>query len=72
MVEDDKPLVRLANQAADKMVDRAIEDPMTTLANLDAIADLGMKLLPTLPTESVIPLPRGLYEKLLLQLGGKK
>lgn len=70
MVEDDKPLVRLANQAADKMVDRAIEDPLAAAANLDGAMGLIVKLLPTLPGEFPIPIPRGIYEKLQQQQKG--
>lgn len=48
----------------DRIIDNAVKDPLTTVANLDVLIDLAYKLSPTLPEESPIPMPRGLYDKL--------
>ncbi len=68
----DKPIVRILTTGAENAVQKAIDDPIGSLANVDAAAGLLIKMLPTLPGESVIPMPRGVYDKLREQQGAKR
>lgn len=51
-------------EMAGRAIDNAIDDPLTAVARMDSASSLAAKLLPTLPGEFPIPIPRGLYENL--------
>jgi len=55
-----KPVMSLT----DRIIDKAVEDTLTTVGQIDLLLELAYKLSPTLPEESPIPMPRGLYDKL--------
>jgi len=67
---DAPPAARILTNLAEKAMDHAIEDPLAAAANLDGAMGLIVKLLPTLPGEFPIPIPRGIYEKLQQQQKG--
>jgi hypothetical protein len=62
----------IIGKAVDKTVDTILTDPFQTLAMVDAATNVAMKLLPTLPGEFMIPIPRGIYDKLMESQGGQK
>lgn len=48
----------------DRVIDRAIDNPLETIRTTDAILHIAVNVLPTLPWETPFPIPRGIYEKL--------
>jgi len=55
---------RVNERAQDKAIEEIIENPLALLDRLNTGIDLITRVLPTLPGETMIPMPRGLYEKL--------
>jgi len=55
---------RAAINLTDKILEKAVEDPLTTMANIDTVITFVHKVLPTLPGEAPLPIPRGLYDKM--------
>jgi hydroxyethylthiazole kinase-like sugar kinase family protein len=54
----------MVREMAGHIVENALDDPMTAVARVDSASSLAAKLLPTLPGEFPIPIPRGLYDNL--------
>jgi len=53
----------LKNLSRDKIKD-AMQDPVGTLTTMNSVIELSWKLLPVLPHEYALPIPRVLYDKL--------
>jgi len=49
----------------EKMAQKAVEDPLAFITNLDTLTQVGLKILPVLPSEYPYPIPRGIYELLV-------
>ena len=54
----------LSAKAQDKLLEELIENPLGLMDRANIAVDALTKVLPTLPGETIIPMPRGLYEKL--------
>ena len=54
----------IAERFTDNLVNKAIEDPLETITTADSVLSIASKVLPTLPWETPIPIPRALYEQL--------
>jgi hypothetical protein len=54
----------MVREMAGRAVENALDDPLTAVARVDSASSLAAKLLPTLPGEFPIPIPRGLYDVL--------
>lgn len=51
------------DKVLDKTADKILEDPTALLTNYTNYADLITDILPTLPWEFPIPIPRGIYDR---------
>jgi len=56
-------IIKTAEQLTDKVIDRAIDNPLEAIRTADAILSIAVNALPTLPWETPLPIPRGIYEK---------
>lgn len=55
------------NRIAEKVVGDFIEDPLATVINAENYVYALIELLPVMPWEFPIPMPRGLYRRLMLK-----
>lgn len=62
--------IKNAEHITDKLLDKAIENPLEAIRTTDAILRIAAKALPTLPWETPIPIPRALYDQ-MKEMGGK-
>lgn len=54
----------IAERFTDNLVNKAIEDPLETITTADSMFSIAAKVLPTLPWETPLPIPRALYDQL--------
>lgn len=54
----------IAERFTDNLVNKAIEDPLETITTADSVLSIASKVLPTLPWETPLPIPRALYDQL--------
>jgi hypothetical protein len=57
-------LDKVNEKAQDTFITDMLENPMNMVEKASAGLELLNKILPTLPGETVVPIPRGLYDKL--------
>jgi hypothetical protein len=55
---------KVHEKAQDKLIEEIIDNPLALMDRANMGMDIITKLLPTLPGETAVPMPRGLYEKL--------
>lgn len=64
------PFIKTAEQSMNTAVNKAIENPLEAVRTVDSILSLVVKVSPTLPWETPIPIPRALYDQ-MKEMGGK-
>ena len=59
---------KIVEQLTNKAIDKAMDDPLAAIRTANSVLAITVKVLPTLPWETPLPIPRGIYE--ILKEGG--